>query len=306
MKYIKLFENFEGDNSSDSEMDEITRLAPYFLMKKSEIHKLFIQKYKENTKQQIVKDLLEYELIDVEAFERIRDYVEMRDVDYTYEIFHAIETDNQELLKDLLDFGLIDNYERNDDWASPFEWAIFHGNKDIVSLFLDYGLVEGGMFKTELTIAFEHGQLDIVKLLFQRGFDVNEQMEGRFDIDYSYNDEVISYPIIEATRAESEDLVKLLLDKGANPNSIGVSGCIALHFAPNVEIAKLLVEAGSDINFANDEEYTPLHLAVERKDEEVARFLLESGADKSLTNDDNQTAWQMASPQMKEALPELK
>jgi len=231
----------------------------------------------------------------------------MRDVDFTYEIFYAIENDNQELLKDFLDFGLIDGYETNDDLATPVEWAIYYGNKDIVNLFIDYGLTSHKMYASELTIAFEHSQLNIVKLLIKRGYDVNEQMIGHFGFgDNSMDDEVLSYPIIEATRRESEDLVKYLLERGANPNNIGPDGCIALHFAHNVEIAKLLIEAGSDINFANDEGYTPLHLAVETKNVETTRFLLESGADKSITNSENQTAWELASPQMKKAISELK
>jgi cytochrome c len=75
------------------------------------------------------------------------------------------------------------------------------------------------------------------------------------------------------------DLLNLLLDGGANPNSDS-GGEFALHVAVNLDCldcVKTLVEAGADVNAKTTGGKTPLHLAKSRGQREVADYLLAHG-----------------------------
>lgn len=74
------------------------------------------------------------------------------------------------------------------------------------------------------------------------------------------------------------DVVKLLLNNGADPDSILDDGNVATHTAATIPfgtgILEELVVAGSDINHVNNLGETPLHLAVSSKSVETVRFIV--------------------------------
>lgn len=79
-----------------------------------------------------------------------------------------------------------------------------------------------------------------------------------------------------------QELVKLLLSAGADPDARGFKGNAALHeyaASGNEEMAGLVLAAGADPNLANDAGETPLWLAACLGKENVARMLLSAGAD---------------------------
>ncbi len=91
--------------------------------------------------------------------------------------------------------------------------------------------------------------------------------------------------------AETPAMVSLLLSYGANPNLADRAGDTSLHHAVFKEealpVIRLLVKAGADVNKKGRNEFTPLHLAVQRYIEhpdkktsvEIIRFLAQAGAD---------------------------
>jgi ankyrin repeat protein len=79
-------------------------------------------------------------------------------------------------------------------------------------------------------------------------------------------------------------LVKLLLDRGANPNVTMHDGdCTALHFAcgdfrePNLDVIRILLEHGADPHKVSKQGRTLIHCAARSRNEGVMKLLVEKG-----------------------------
>jgi len=78
-----------------------------------------------------------------------------------------------------------------------------------------------------------------------------------------------------------DDIVSMLLKKGANPCSEAALRITALHLAVSegrISIAKTLLDAGAEINFPDMFGHTPMHFAAQLGNGEMMAFLLERGA----------------------------
>jgi Protein kinase domain/Ankyrin repeats (3 copies) len=77
--------------------------------------------------------------------------------------------------------------------------------------------------------------------------------------------------------------IRYLLDRGVNPNAKDASGSTLIHYAVTnnqVDIAKLLIDRGADINaHYGMDGHTVLHLAVLHQDGEITKLLLDRKAD---------------------------
>lgn len=149
----------------------------------------------------------------------------------------------------------------------------------------------------------ETKNIKIAKLLILYGANVNA-----FDKEYK-NDEWVGTIYREdsmlhrAVFSKNYEMVKLLLDHGANPNikalerwereneedyeSILVS-CIV--YTKDIDIARLLIEYGADVNDGNGQEYGVVIQTVYKECSEILKLLLEHGANPgdfySTTEDD--------------------
>ena len=81
-----------------------------------------------------------------------------------------------------------------------------------------------------------------------------------------------------AVQNDREDITRLLLSKGASPETRSWGGNL-LHWAHDVGVCRALVEAGADIENRDPEDDTPLLSAVKARAAEAVAYLIDHGAD---------------------------
>ena len=105
-----------------------------------------------------------------------------------------------------------------------------------------------------------------IKLLLDAGMDSNGQI-------------YVNTPVYYAAKNNSSNVLKVLLENGADPNKDMSSPLEEVIKAGNSECAKLLVENGADINYYNGiSDESMLFLALKKGEYELAKMILEKGA----------------------------
>ncbi|MCP9234138.1 ankyrin repeat domain-containing protein [Mesorhizobium sp. LMG 17147] len=130
------------------------------------------------------------------------------------------------------------------------------------------GVDESDGHATPLYLAVRGGHFAAAKLLMERGADVNAVPDPR-----------LGPALMLALAKRRIDLINLLLDGGANPNSHRAREN-ALHIAVRsgcLDCVKALVESGADVNAKTKDGKTPLHLAKFTGQREVADYLMSHG-----------------------------
>jgi ankyrin repeat protein len=104
-----------------------------------------------------------------------------------------------------------------------------------------------------------------------------------------------STPLITAAALGRTEAARILIDAGAELNYRNGDGSTALHTAVvfgNSEIARMLINAGTDLNIQNNDGATALHTAAFLGRTDIVEVLLKKGADKSLKNKRGKTAYE--------------
>lgn len=159
------------------------------------------------------------------------------------------------------------------------------GNVEILKRELDNGaqidLSEPKSTLTALHFAAQEGHLDAVRLLLERGANINSKNFRS------------STPLMLASRAGHLEIVRLLVEKGADLEIVDGRDETALFLAAesgHVEVVKLLVAHGAKLNVRNISKQTPLFQAVFGDHDEVATVLIEAGADVKLKDYSGESA----------------
>ena len=152
---------------------------------------------------------------------------------------------------------------------TPLMMATAEGYVNIVKYLLQHGAdVDATQYfggshngRTALTVAAIHGNVKVGKILVEHGADVNAAM-------FDAGDNSGSTPLMAAVSCDHVKFTKFLLKNGVNVNATNYSEArknwTALVYAVNAgseEIVKLLLEAGANINVGTDcdgEDNTPI------------------------------------------------
>ncbi|EXL39948.1 hypothetical protein FOCG_17450 [Fusarium oxysporum f. sp. radicis-lycopersici 26381] len=165
-------------------------------------------------------------------------------------------------------------------YRHPLLAAMAKGNKDSVTALLGLSssihnginITDGLKSKidsvkpnhTPFSWACEEGHLAIAAVLLDQGAQVG--------VD----------DLVKFARNGNIEVVKMLLEKGADAAAADINGTTPLHVAS--EYAKILLEKGADAAAADNDGTTPLHIASEYGHSETVNILLEKGADAKVAN----------------------
>ena len=120
--------------------------------------------------------------------------------------------------------------------------------------------------KTSLIIAVGNSYIDTAKILIENGANINAvDIEGWSALSYAVNNGDI-------------EIAKLLLTNKAKIKDelfIAIKSPIV---ESSINIMKLLIDNKANINYTDEDEFTPLNIAIESGDMELTKFLITNGA----------------------------
>jgi len=105
-----------------------------------------------------------------------------------------------------------------------------------------------------------------------------------------------STPLITAAALGNTEAAKLLIEAGAELNYKNVDGSTALITSVvfgTTDVARLLIDSGADLNITNNLGSTALHTGAFFGRTEIAKALLDKNADKTIKNNAGQTPYDM-------------
>ena len=164
-----------------------------------------------------------------------------KDADGMTMLHHAAEIDNRQAFDILLKFG--SDLDARDKWSrSVLQLAAASGDVSIVSGLLDRGVDidtpgERGMEDSALNRAVRKRHFPMVEFLILKG--ANTDAGQRLN------------PIQNAVMANDLEMARFLIERGVDPDGRTDGGMTALLYLPGragLDMAKLLVQAGGDVN----------------------------------------------------------
>jgi len=240
---------------------------------------------------------------------------------YSQQLISAIEQDDVERVRELTNskFGNVDSLpvvskhlallaERQ--YPTPLQAACRKGNFEIVKLLIDKGadvnyVVSGMDTRSPLMLAAYNksdSKLEIIKLLVENGAN----------IDYVTRGQTAMTCLAETDHPQTIESIEYLESKGQNVYGENYPYGTLLHYACRVGnslvINYLVTERNVDVNAINSEGRTPLiylMFPVAPKSIDDLMLLLEYGADKTIVDNDGYTAYDYAVKYEKTEFAEL-
>ena len=177
-------------------------------------------------------------------------------------------------------------------------------NLEIAKLLIKHGADVNAQNSYSETPLFKAPNFEIVKLLIENGADVTIGsllcsvsiidtkrlllfIEKGVDVNTKCNGNTLLYKI--ANEYGDLELAKLLIEKGADVNVRDAQGDTPLHKSDNTKLAKLLIENGADIKLRNNKGNTALHEAVAKNNIKTAQLLIDKGVNVNVRNNFGQT-----------------
>ncbi|MBI4559347.1 MAG: ankyrin repeat domain-containing protein [Candidatus Hydrogenedentes bacterium] len=192
--------------------------------------------------------------------------------------FHAAARDGDSAAaKKWLAVGFSPNLRHPRTLDTPLIEAARHGHLDMVKLLVEKGAnvnLQGEAWYAPLHCAAAAGHIEVMKFLLDHGADLTL---------FSGNGH--NTPLHEAAANGQTEAVALLLAQGAAIGAKGIDEATPLEVAAvngHAAMVEFLLARGAEVNSRGLYGRTPLHAAADRDQVEVGRLLLAHGADPDL------------------------
>lgn len=140
-----------------------------------------------------------------------------------------------------------------------------------------------------------YGNLEVVKAAIAKGIDINAiGSEGQTALMYAAN--FVHIPVVQALIDAGSDLDILSEDGGLGEGMTALMHVAGSFFATGkrAEVVKMLVDAGANVNLKGEEGFTALMRAAVAGYADSTKALIEAGADLNLRDDNGNTAMMLA------------
>ena len=193
-------------------------------------------------------------------------------------IIMSYKTTNTSNMLDMIDTlvskGADLNMINSSNGETALHLAVRNGLYEVCEKLINYGAditIFDKQGRNVLHTAVGSNQYAIIKLLFLKFGD-------KIDIDVKTNDNIGESGLISASRNHFNDIIKLLISYNVTINSTDNNGQSALHWCAkvnNCQGAILLLENGANINLQDENEKTPLSVAIdELNTNEIIQLLI--------------------------------
>ena len=187
---------------------------------------------------------------------------------------------------------MIDFYSYRSEMELKLVAACMSGDDSLVLSLINSGvnvncLVKiGGREWSPLLMASVEGHTEIVKVLLERGAQVDLQDNGGWTA------------LMWASYSGCTEIVNVLVERGAQvdlQNNVGLTALIWASGRGHTEIVRVLLERSAQVDLQNNDGWTALMWASCRGHTEIVNVLLQRGAQVDLQDTDGSTALMLAS-----------
>jgi serine/threonine-protein phosphatase 6 regulatory ankyrin repeat subunit B len=137
---------------------------------------------------------------------------------------------------------------------------------------------------------------DLIHAVKEGDVERIRELAAHTNLDAQY--EQFGTPLMLATAAQDQTVVRLLLDLGATPDPHhGPTLMTALHIAASngaSNIVETLLDAGASCDARDNQGWTPLMFSIQEKHLEITRLLLDAGSEVHATDSQGRTALMQA------------
>lgn len=208
------------------------------------------------------------------------------DKEFSMPLAKAVQADNLEIAKFLLEHGADKTINHSDD---EFQTAIFKARSaKMAQLLIANGANVSDRDKKGLSVLLHavanYLDFDLLKVLLQNGADINAQDKS--------GTTALLWAAQHPYERDDKNCVQFLLENGANANVANNQGETPLLVAEKLEVLQALLAHGADVNAQNEDGQTALmHIAqIYDPQGEKTKGLLEHGADVNIRDKKGKTA----------------
>jgi len=198
----------------------------------------------------------------------------------------VIDKRNLTRVEMLIDRGIVGVNDELDIYGMhvPLTYAMYVQDIEIAKMLIEKGADVNARVKgkrTALMLASENGYLEGAELLLEKGADIDAEDEyGRTALMY-------------AAEEGHKDIVELLVEKGADGEDTALM-LVAVEEG-HKEVVEFFIDRGADVDAKDKYEITPLMWAAREGDKEIVELLIAKGADVNARDNEGWTALMFAS-----------